>query len=250
MSGNKIFLVVLVLVSSAVYVLAREEKTVGVSLHGVNHTDETFSFYLRDPENPEMISGGSGLIDPYGASGITCCAVLPREWHPGLKLKIHTTHYLEKQSEGSTIPEIKEVIEAEVPRYVDGKPGEIWVLRKADGKVEVVSSDYQPDHPNWPGAIKGWPVPSIEYRRERWELHRKLKTHEVQIFTEALEELETSPLTQTREDWESTKSHSPYRLSGFSGPDDPLYIAERRIRYTEALESSKRDLQHIMEAKP
>jgi len=63
----------------------------------------------------------------------------------------------------------------------------------------------------------------------------------VQIFTEALEELETSPLTQTREDWESTKSHSPYRLSGFSGPDDPLYIAERRIRYTEALESSKRD---------
>lgn len=249
MSGNKIFLVVLVLVSTAVYVLAREETTVGVSLHGVNHTAETFSFYLKDPENLEMISGGSGLIDPYGASGITCCAVLPRKWEPGLKLRIHTTHYLNEQSDG-TIPEVKDILEADVPKYVDGKPGEIWVLRNADGKVEVVASDYQPDHPNWPGSIKGWPVPSIEYRRERWELHRKLTAHEVKIFTEALDELETSPLTVTKEAWESTKSSAPYRLSGFSGPDDPLYIAEQKASYAEVLELSKRDLQKIMEAKP
>jgi hypothetical protein len=36
--------------------------------------------------------------------------------------------------------------------------GELWVLRGADGSMSVVSSDFQPDHPNWPGRVKDWPV--------------------------------------------------------------------------------------------
>lgn len=243
------FIVLAIVVSATIYVFPREEKYVGVNLHGVNHTAETFSFYITDPENPETISGGSGLIDPYGAGGNTCCAMLPRIWIPGIKVKIHATHYPESPPDGKRV-EIKEAINAEVPKYLDGQPGELWVLRMPDGHVEVVSSNYQPDHEKWPGRLKGWPVPSIEYRRQRWELYRQIEETDIRTFTKALEDLETSPIISAKEDWESMKSHRPQDLKGFSGPDDPLYVAERKASYARALEASKKTLQEILEAKP
>jgi len=54
---------------------------------------------------------------------------------------------------------------------VDGKPGELWVVRQADGSFGVVSSDYQPDHAKWPGAVKGWPVPTLEYKRKSFDVY-------------------------------------------------------------------------------
>ena len=249
MSGNKRFLIVLAIVSTAVYFHSREEKTVGVNLHGVNHTAETFSFYLKDPENPERISGGSGLIDPFGAGGIGCCAVLPRKWEPGLKLKIHAKHWPKRPS-GGTSREIKEVVEAEVPKYADGEPGEIWVLRHSDRKVEVVSSDYQPDHPKWPGSVKGWPVPSIEYRRERWELYRRHEAHGVELYESLLKELDDEPERRVSEAWDYAKKNDPKSLTEFSGPNDPSYLPKLRTRYIEGLKHSKQRLQKIMEAKP
>lgn len=249
MSGNKRFLILLAFVSTAVYFHSREEKSVGVNLHGVNHTAETFSFYLKDPENPERISGGSGLIDPFGAGGISCCAVLPRKWESGLKLKIHATHWPKRPS-GGNAREIKEVVEAAVPEYPDGEPGEIWVLRHIDGKIEVVSSDYQPDHPKWPGSLKGWPIPSIEYRRERWELYRRHEAHGVELYESLLKELDEEPEQRASDAWDYAKKDDPTSLTEFSGPDDPIYLAKLRARYTEGLKRSKQRLQEVMEAKP
>ena len=127
------FIVLTIVVSAAVYVLPREEKYVGVNLHGVNHTADTFSFYLRDPEKPERITGGSGLIDPYGGSGITCCALLPRVWAPGARLQIHTTHYPKPPPNGKRV-EIKETIQAEIPKCLvscDHIPRRSWPLFRA-----------------------------------------------------------------------------------------------------------------------
>lgn len=243
------FVVLVIVVSVAVYVFPRKEKYVGVNLHGVNHTADVFSFYLMDPEEPERISGGSGLIDPYGAGGISCCALLPRVWAPGVKLQIHVTHYPKPPSNGKRV-EIKETINAEVPEYSDGQPGEFWVLRMPDGKLDVVSSNYQPDHEKWPGKLKGWPVPSIEYRRERWELYRKIEADNVEQFEGALKKLETSPLEFAEENWLFTREHDPHGLKGFAGPADPLYLAELKASYTKTLELSKQDLQRIMEQRP
>ena len=249
MRGKTTFLILFVVVSTTAYLHLREDKAIGVNLHGVNHTDETFSFYLKDPDNPNTISGRSGSIAPFSASGISCCAMLPHRWESGLKLHIHTTHWSEKLPEG-TLTEIKEIVEAEIPKYVVGKPGELWILRSPGGAVEVVSSDYQPDHPDWPGTLKGWPVPTIEYRRKRWELHRKIAAAEVDMFTLALEELESEPNVRARKDWGNRKEYRPQDLKGFSGPDDPLYIAERKASYAKVLETNKKDLQRILEAKP
>lgn len=243
------FFVLLVIVSAVVYALPREETTVGVNLHGVNHTAQEFSFYVNDPFDPSTVSGGSGVIEAFSASGISCCAVLPRVWKSGLKLQIHTTHWLKKLPDGR-IPEIKEVVEVNVPRYVDGKPGELWVLRHDNGNLEVVSSDYQPDHPRWPGTQKGWPVPSLEYRRERWELYKQIEESDVETFARVLEELEEAPERRAKKDWESTKKSHPDDLKDFSGPDDPLYVAKLKASYVDALAKSKRDLLQIMEAKP
>lgn len=249
MTGKSTFLLFVVLVTSTVYLISRDEKTVGVNLHGVNHTAETFSFYLKNPANPEMINGGSGLIDPFGTSGISCCAVLPRRWKRGLKLQIHTTHW-QKSLPDETLPEIKQVVEVEIPKYIEDKPGEIWILRNKSGKVEVVASEYQPDHPKWPGKIKGWPIPTAEYRLERWNLHRQIEAGAVEVFTQALEKLETSPDASAREAWSHAQQHRPQDLTGFRGPNDPLYIADLKSRYATILETSRQNLQRIMEAKP
>jgi len=119
-----------------------------------------------------------------------------------------------------------------------------------DGNVEVVSSNYQPDHEKWPGKLKGWPIPSIEYRRERWELYRQIEADSVEKFEGALRKLEKSPLQFAEENWRFMSEHDPHNLKGFTGPDDPLYIAELKASYAKTLELTKRDLQRIMEQKP
>jgi hypothetical protein len=132
------------------------KQTVNVNLHGVNYSGETFTYSVADPATPENAAGGE-LIDPFGAGGTICCATLPSKWRPGIKLQVRTTHWLKKLPDGS-LPEVKQVNLLEVPRYVDDKPGELWVLRGGDGNVSILSTDFQPDHAQWPGKVKGWPI--------------------------------------------------------------------------------------------
>ena len=160
--------------------------TVDVSLHGVNYSDRVFSYTVKDPLAKNKSGAGGELIDPFGAGGTMCCVTLPMIWRSGLKLQVDTTYWLEKRPDG-VLPEIKETRLVDVPPYVEGKPGELWVLRAADGGISVISSDFQPDHPKWPGKTKGWPVPSLDYRRERWKI---LYDHEQGGVEDALSLLE------------------------------------------------------------
>jgi len=201
-----------------------------------------------DPVKSDQIIGGEH-IDSYSAGGTTCCATLPRKWRPGIKLHIRTIHWLKQLPDGS-LPEIKQAHVVEVPKYVDGKPGELWVLRNADGSIGVVSSDFQPDHAQWPGKVKGWPVPSIEYQRERWELYRKHEESGVKIFLSSLASLEENPDKEAQENWDHTKQYYPEDLVGFSGPDDPKFRAALKKEYEDGLEQSRRQLKNIMDQRP
>lgn len=225
-----------------------EASTVNVNLHGVNYTIEPFTYMVMDPVKPDQISGGE-LIDSFAAGGTTCCATLPREWRPGIKLTVRTTHWLKARPDGS-LPEIKQVHVVEVPKYVDGKPGELWVLRNADGSVSVVSSDLQPDHAQWPGKVKGWPVPSLEYRLERWEIFRKHEEGGVRLYLSLLKQLQKDPGKHAKESWEHTKENYPEDLVGFSGPSDPKYLDSLKKDYDEGLARSHRLLKDVMDAKP
>lgn len=224
------------------------KPTVDVNIHGVNYTGETFSYWVMDPVNPEQGSGGE-LIDPFGAGGALCCATLPRKWNPGIKLTVRSTHWLKEQPDGS-LPEVEQVHVVAVPKYIDGKPGELWILRNADRSVSVVSSDFQPDHAQWPGKVKGWPVASLEYRRERWELLRKHEEEGVTLYLSFLDDLKQDPEKRAKEAWEHTKKYYPSELKEFSGPSDPKYHAWLGKHYQEGLKRSQTLLKNIMDAKP
>jgi hypothetical protein len=229
---------------------ACSESTLNVNLHGVNYSGETFSYAVGDPATPDQLSGGE-LIDPFGAGGTTCCASLPKEWRPGIKLHVRTTYWTEGRVNGENkISEFKNVRVVDVPPYVEGKPGELWVLREADGGVSVVSSDFQPDHPKWPGKVKGWPVPSLAYQRERWELYRKHEQGGVDLFSSLLKQLKDSPEAHAREAWEYAKKNDPSEIKDFSGPDDPRYVVFLREDYKLSLERSKLLLENVMKARP
>jgi len=225
-----------------------EKPTVDVSVHGVNYSGETFSYYVADPTMPHKTAGGE-LIDPFSAGGTTCCVMLPRKWRSGIKLQVRMTHWLEARPDGS-LPEVKQLFVVDVPPYINGKPGELWVLREADGKASVISSDFQPDHPKWPGKMKGWPVPSLEYRRERWHLVEQHQLDFVNAYSSLLKGLENSPRASVKDAWEHAKKYEPRSLKDFSGPDDPNYIASLKREYMNGLKESQRELAKLKEMRP
>jgi hypothetical protein len=230
------------------FLTACEKPTVNVSLHGVNYSDATFFYAVADPQTPEKPAGGE-TIDPFGAGGTTCCAVLPRQWRPGLKLLVRTSYWTEDRVT-KKISEFKDKQTVEVPQYLDGKPGELWVLREADGKISVISSDFQPDHPKWPGKVKGWPVPTLEYQRERWEIYRAYEEDGVKLYQNFLDELEKEPLVRAKEAWEYSKQNHPSEIREYTGPDDPRYIDFLREHYKSGLGRSKQLLNRVMEERP
>jgi hypothetical protein len=227
---------------------ACEQAKVNVNLHGVNYSGETFYYDVADPSTPDKAAGGE-LVDPFGAGGTTCCVTLPNKWRPGIKLQVRTKYWMKKRPDGG-LPEFKQVNLVDVPPYVDGKPGELWVLREVDGGVSVISSDFQPDHAKWPGKVKGWPVPSLEYQRERWELYRKHEEGGVRLFQELLDELKKNPEAHVEEAWKHAKQYERATTQGFSGPNDPKYIAQLRHEYEGSLQRSKLRLKEIMEGRP
>ena len=151
-----------------------EKTDVDVNLHGVNYGGDAFSFYITDPADPEdKGTGGGGIIDPFAAGGTTCCVTLPKKWRPGIKVQVHTTHWLPQKPDGS-LPEVKKVHLVDVPVYATGLPGEIWVFVVRMGAWASSRAIFNQTIRIGPENVKGWPVPSLEYRRERWEIYRKL----------------------------------------------------------------------------
>lgn len=243
----------------------------GVNIHGVNYTDREFSYRVEDPANPDNHGGGE-MVDAYSAGGTLCCYELPRKWRPGIQIQVHTIRWKDKLDDDVRVPreEIHEAHLVEVPEY-KGKPGELWVLLQSDGRVAVVSSDLQPDHPDWPGAIKGWPVPSLEYMRAQADMYIKAEEGDVKSFQEALAELETSPAKLAKEIWDGRQeeiANFAYRtrkdltqrekeaqktreqLSKFTGPEDPGFIELLKSEYREALEYNLKSLAELRRNRP
>jgi hypothetical protein len=197
--------------------MALGQSTVAVAVHGVNYTNETFSYIVKDPEN-ERNSAGGELVSRFSAGGLMCCYSLPRKWRPGLKVLVRSTHWLNEKVDGN-LPEFKKDFTVEVPHY--DEPGELWVLRLADGSVSVVSSDFSPIHPDWPGKIKGYPVPSAEYRNEKRALARREAERSLGIFQDALAEITKDPEEYSKRSWSTWERARLTDYLKFKGPTDP-----------------------------
>lgn len=224
------------------------KATVPVSIHGVNYTGQTFSYVIEDPANVKNRGGGE-LIEAFSSGGAMCCYELPSKWRPGIQVRIIGRHWLPKKPDGS-LPEIVETKVVEVPKYVDGKAGELWVLREANGALSIVSSDYQPDHAKWPGKIKGWPIPSLEYSRSRWDISIEHEAGGVRLYQSLLKEMKSSPDASAEEAWHTAQKYDPGSLAGFTGPKDKRYHAFLIRGYEDSLRRSLEKLQRLKEQRP
>lgn len=237
-----------VCILSAPLLLACGKSALPVSIHGVNYSVEPFSFQLSDPIDPKN-EGGGELVDSYAAGGTTCCYELPRKWRPGIKVSIHSKHWVGKNADNS-LHYIDSAHLAEVPPYADGKPGELWVLRAADGSMNIVSSDFQPDHPKWPGKVKGWPVPSLTYQRERWDLYIKHQQDFITAFEELTSKFSASPDIAAQEEWDHAIEYDKNSLVGYEGPRDPKYRAKLKEEYAKGLEQTRGEIRRLQKGRP
>lgn len=224
-------------------------NTVSVSIHGVNYTANPFRYVLVDAKNPSNGTGGGEHISPFGGGGTSCCLALPERWSPGIQVKIHATHWLPKTAQGN-LPEVEKTYTVDIPAYPNGGAGELWVLRTAEGAVELVMSNVEPDHPQWPGKVKGWPQPSLAYQRERWELHRKIAERDVTLFRQLLREFQTRKDALLQEAWEVEKEHRSGDIESFSGPNDPAYAEYKKKNYIDALRIAEDELKQLLREKP
>jgi len=228
--------------------VACAKSSVPVSIHGVNYSANTFSYVLVDPANSENRGGGE-LVGAYSAGGTVCCYALPAKWRPGIKIEVREIYWLPKLPDDS-LPEVTKKHVVELPPYATGKAGELWVVRAADGSMAVVSSNYQPDHVSWPGKIKGWPIPSLQYQRERWDLHINQAQHDVELYISSLDELKKKPIEHAKESWAVSAQHGPEELKGYSGPDDVAYLLMLRQSYESALVDVRAKLQRMKDSRP
>jgi hypothetical protein len=228
--------------------VACAKPTLAVNLHGVNYSGQVFSYIVFDPNDPKN-TGGSGLIDPYAAGGTDCCYELPKKWRRGLSVSIRTTHWTGKLAD-DTLRDVVQTHSVEVPSYADGKPGELWVLRTADGTVNLVSSDFQPDHPQWPGGTKGWPVPSLAYQRERWDLYIEHEKGGIRHYEKLLADLEKTPDVRAKEAWDFMFSDDKKSLTGYLGPEDKRFRTMLRREYEDGLRYSRQKLEQYEEGRP
>jgi hypothetical protein len=233
---------------SAPLLTACAKSTLPVSIHGVNYSAEPFSFVLEDPADPKN-KGDGELVDSYAAGGTTCCYVLPKKWQPGIKVSILSKHWLGKSADNS-LHDVAGVHSVEIPRYADGKPGELWVLRAADGTLDIVSSDFQPDHPQWPGKVKGWPVPSLAYQRERWDISIDHEKGGVKMYEELLAGLAAEPDKQYKEAWDHALAHDKKSLEGHKSPADASYRSMLKGEYEEELLRTRQRLEQLARGRP
>ena len=219
-----------------------------VPIHGVNHTADEFTFVLADPLDEENVAGGE-TINAFGAGGTMCCFSLPKQWRPGLKAEVRATKWLPRTPE-NTLPAVKQSVVLDIPVYEQGKAAELWILRTADDEYNIVASNLQPDHPKWPGKIKGWPVPSVEYQRIIHARFLKEAQSDVDLYEGLLADLKNKPTERGKDAWEFRMVSDANTLKAYKGPGDAAFLAMLGANYHAGLTEAREKLQRVKAEQP
>lgn len=231
--------IVMCLMLSACDSLPLADTKLPVEIGGVNYSDQPITYAVSDPGNPA--SGAGEPVDPFGAGGVMCCFLLPANWQPGIKVRVQIFDTYRKPVRNDIV---------DLPPYVDGKAGRLWVVYYQDGSVDVFSSENGPPHATWPGRIKGWPVPSVEYRRKLWALRLDDITHSIHAAESLIKEMTENPEKSLKSHWEHDKQYAWKEIEQFSGPTDPAYKAFVMKGNADFLHSAQQRLADWMKRKP
>lgn len=176
-----------------------------------------------------------------------CCYTLPKRWRPGMKIKIDYELYFPRHP-GESFRKIISSSLIEIPKYLE--PQELWLVRDAKGEMNIVLSNFQPGHPKWPGEVKGWPVASLAYQHERWNLYMEHERDGVKLFKDMLQKISDNPEEEAKNAWPDEIKYHPELKNQFSGPDDPKFLIYLKKDYERAIERSQEIMRELEETKP
>lgn len=142
------------------------------SIQSLNYSSREVNYIAVENPGNTNSGGGGDAIGPYNQGGTICCFSVPEKWHADLKVVVAYQFYPDPTVHRETVS---------IPPYPNGKAGDIWLIVYEDGSVGAVVSHYGPSLPEWPGKIKGYPVPTKEYGDER--RRQKLKREKASLLT-------------------------------------------------------------------
>jgi Protein of unknown function (DUF3304) len=222
-------------------------KAEGVAVVGVNYTDFEYSVLVRDPLDATN-RGSTGELMPYAGGGQMCCFSLPAQWRPGLQLTLISRKAIVEN--GRWVRDDETVQTVTLPPYTAGEPGTLWVMQYPEGKVEAISSTLSPAHPQWPGSVKGGPVPSLAHRTKMWRIDYDQAVSSVKSFEQAIKDIEANALKEAKESWLFDQKYNRESIKGFTGPEDIQYQQALLNRFRESLAQSKIRVSRLSEEQP
>ncbi len=226
-----------ILAACAAPVAKKAERT-GVSIHALNYSArEVATIGVEAPDKPGG-GGGGDALNPYSAGGTICCFSVPSTWNPEFKVVVRYQLYPEKEYRKALVG---------VPPYPDGKAGNIWLIVHEDESAEAVVSVYGPSRPEWPGKIKGYPVPSREYRLTIWEREVKRTQADLEDSKKSLAEFSSET---AKEYWEFQTERREKELQRFSGYSDPAYTEYLKDRDKKSIDFYSKRLDFLLRNKP
>jgi Protein of unknown function (DUF3304) len=226
---------------------ASEVRTVGV--HAVNYSGEDFSYWIEDAADSWNAVGGE-IVRPFAAGGTLCCYKLPRKWRPGIAIKVTTRIYSEDGRPQAETGSDKTMLLTLSPYANGGKAGDLWLVRHSNGALDILSSNVQPNHKEWPGKIKGWPAPSAAYQRERLTMHIQDAEIDAKSAQESLKELNKDKFGFARREWDRMREYFPDEIRRFSGPLDEEFISYLRRTNEADLAQAQLKIERLKEAQP
>lgn len=206
------------------------DDRVSLNVTGVDYAGTGIDVYEVDDPNDPKNKGGGFSITPYSADGVQCCFTVPREWHPGLKVNVLIRYPLEGETTDDRIKTLErrekngtlvDTIPAEIPEYKTPARGTLWVQFMPNKKVKLVVSDLDPSHKGFPGEVKGWPVPSDEYKRKIIDARMQESVERLARSKKLLKAVLAGDKEELKYNWESYKRISPKKMDKFHGYDDP-----------------------------
>ncbi|MGX9696123.1 DUF3304 domain-containing protein [Janthinobacterium lividum] len=148
------------------------------SIQALNYSSREVNYIAVENPGNTNSGGGGDSIRPYGQGGSICCFSVPEKWHADLKVVVVYQLSPDPTFHRETVS---------IPPYPDGKGGDIWLIVYEDGSVGAVASHYGPSRPEWPGKIKGYPVPTKAYRDERRKAKIELEKKWLDTMEKGLE---------------------------------------------------------------
>ncbi|MBE2167842.1 MULTISPECIES: DUF3304 domain-containing protein [unclassified Cobetia] len=212
----------------------QESDTVELNITGADYAGTGIrAFRVKNPDVPDAYGDG-GSMAPYGGGGIRCCYQVPKQWHEGLTAEIEVYYPLKGKNGDEMVEDLKkreaagnvtETFNVSVPKYQTPAAGTLWVQFMPDKEIKVVVSDLSPDHEDFPGDVKGWPVPSDEYRISLIDRDLKLEKGDLKLFIDSLDEWTNEPSGESlRAAWVSYEKHFKDKIKSINGYKDPRFL--------------------------